>query len=113
MIVAPAAGSERVTLPDITRAGVPLVLIDRGLAVDPALVLDGDSNTDVAEHAVRSLMSGVSRPTALESLNNAMAIDTLKAVRGLRLSIPTDVAFVCYDDFEWSDLFEPRPTAVA
>jgi LacI family transcriptional regulator len=169
MIVAPAAGSERVTLPEITRAGIPLVLIDRGvdvgsdqvgpenfssarlltehllelghrriavvrgiagisstterfdgyaaaladrgITVDPALVLDGDSNTDVAEREVHSLLSRDNRPTALVSLNNSMTIGTLKAVRSLGLSIPADVAFVCYDDFEWSDLFEPQLTA--
>lgn len=171
MIVAPAAGSERSTLPEITRTGTPLVLIDRGvdigcdqvgpenfessrsltehlldqghrrigvirglagisstierfdgfcaaladrgLAVDPALVLDGDSNTDVAEREVHTLMSRPDRPTALVSLNNAMTIGTLKAVQRLDLSIPRDVAFACYDDFEWSDLFEPRLTAAA
>jgi LacI family transcriptional regulator len=171
MIVAPAAGSERVTLPEITRTGTPLVLIDRGvdagcdqvgpenfdsaklltghlldlghrriavvrglagisstierfdgycaalaergITVDPALVLDGDSNTEVAEREVHSLMSRKDRPRALVSLNNAMTIGTLKALRGLGLSIPSDVAFVCYDDFEWSDLFEPRLTAAA
>ena len=58
-------------------------------------------------------MSGENRPTALVSLNNAMTIGTLKAVRSLGLSIPADVAFVCYDDFEWSDLFEPKLTAAA
>lgn len=171
MIVAPAAGSERVTLPEITRTATPLVLIDRGvdvgcdrvvpenfasakgltehllelghrrigvvrglagitstierfdgycaaladrgIAVDPALVADGESNTDVAEREVASLMSRTDRPTALVSLNNAMTIGTLKAVRALGLSIPGDVAFSCYDDFEWSDLFEPRLTAAA
>lgn len=171
MIVAPAAGSERATLPEITRTGTPLVLIDRGvdagcdqvgpenfssarsltahlldlghrriavvrglagisstierfdgycaaladrgIPVDPALVLDGDSNTDVAEREVYSLMARKDRPTALVSLNNAMTIGTLKAVRSLGLSIPDDVAFSCYDDFEWSDLFEPRLTAAA
>ena len=171
MIVAPAAGSERVTLPEITRTGTPLVLIDRGvdagcdqvgpenfssaqaltahlldlghrriavirgragisstierfdgycaalaergIAVDPALVLDGDSNTDVAEREVRTLMSRADRPSALVSLNNAMTIGTLKALRSLGLSIPDDVAFCCYDDFEWSDLFAPRLTAAA
>jgi LacI family transcriptional regulator len=171
MIVAPAAGSERVTLPEITRTGTPLVLIDRGvdagcdqvgpenfssaqaltahlldlghrriavirglagisstierfdgycaalaergIAVDQALVLDGDSNTDVAEREVRTLMSGADRPSALVSLNNAMTIGTLKALRSLGLSIPDDVAFCCYDDFEWSDLFAPRLTAAA
>jgi LacI family transcriptional regulator len=171
MIVAPAAGSERVTLPGITRTGTPLVLIDRGvdvgsdqvvpenfssarsltehlldlghrrigvvrglagisstterfdgycaalagrgIAVDAALVLDGDSSTDVAEREVRSILSQENRPTALVSLNNSMTIGTLKAVRSLGLSIPADVAFVCYDDFEWSDLFEPKLTAAA
>ncbi|WP_242456100.1 LacI family DNA-binding transcriptional regulator [Mycolicibacterium sp. P1-18] len=171
LIVAPAAGSERVTLPTIARTRTPLVLIDRGVdvgsdqvgpenvdsarsltehlldlghrrigvlrglagisstterfdgyaaalasrgvAVDPALVLEGGSNTDVAERAVSTLMSGPDRPTALVSLNNSMTIGALKAVRRLGLSIPADVAFVCYDDFEWSDLFEPRLTAAA
>ncbi|MFN3005350.1 LacI family DNA-binding transcriptional regulator [Mycolicibacterium wolinskyi] len=171
MIVAPAAGSERVTIPEITRTGTPLVLIDRGIdigcdqvgpenfsaarsltehlielghhriavvrglagisstterfdgyrtaladhgiAVDAALVLDGESNTDVAEREVSSLMSSANRPTALVSLNNAMTIGSLKAIRALGLSIPSDLAFVCYDDFEWSNLFEPRLSAAA
>jgi LacI family transcriptional regulator len=172
MIVAPAAGSERVTLPVITRTGTPLVLIDRGvddldcdqvgpenfsaarsltehlldlghtriaavrglagisstterfdgylaalgdrgIAVDAALVLDGESNTDVAEREVHTLMSDENRPTALVSLNNSMTIGTLKALRSLGLSIPADVALVCYDDFEWADLFEPKLTAAA
>lgn len=171
MIVAPAAGSERFTLPEITRTATPLVLIDRGvaagcdqvgpenfqaaksltehlldrghrrvavvrgiagisstierfegycaalagrgIAIDPALVLDGESSTDAAERVVYALMSDADRPAALVSLNNAMTIGTLKALRGLGLSIPNDVAFACYDDFEWSDLFEPRLTAAA
>lgn len=171
MIVAPAAGSEHATLPEITRTGTPLVLIDRGveagcdqvgpenfsaarsltahllelghrrvavirgiagisstierfdgycaalaergITVDPALVLNGDSSTDVAEREVYSLMSGPDRPAALVSLNNAMTIGALKALRSLGLSIPGEVAFSCYDDFEWSDLFEPRLTAAA
>ena len=76
-------------------------------------MLNGDSNTDVAEREVFSLMAGDNRPTALVSLNNSMTIGVLKALRMLDLSIPSDVAFVCYDDFEWSDLFEPKLTAAA
>ncbi|MBY4127642.1 LacI family DNA-binding transcriptional regulator [Rhodococcus fascians] len=171
MLLAPAAGSESSTIPEIVRSGTPLVLIDRmldlpcdqvgpendasaydltahlldaghrriaivrgiegisstterfdgyaraladrGIELDPALVLDGRSNVEVAEAAVRALMSSPDRPTALVSMNNSMTIGSLKAVRGLGLSIPADLAFVCYDDFEWSDLFEPRLTAAA
>lgn len=171
MILAPAAGSEFSTIPEIVRSGTPLVLIDRmldvacdqvgpendvsayeltthlldaghrriaivrgiegisstterfdgytraladrGIELDPRLILDGRSSVEVAESRVRGLMSGPDRPTALVSMNNSMTIGSLKAVRGLGLSIPADVAFVCYDDFEWSDLFEPRLTAAA
>lgn len=171
LIVAPAAGSERVTLPEIARIGTPLVLIDRwvdigsdqvgpenyasarsltehlldlghrriavvrglagisstterfdgycaaladrGIAVDPALVLEGDSRTETAEHAVSALMAGAERPTALVSMNNSMTIGALKALRNLGLSVPHDIAFSCYDDFEWSDLFAPGLTAAA
>ena len=171
MIVAPAAGSEHTTLPEIIGAGTPLVLIDRGvdlgcdqvgpenfisarsltehlldlghrrigvvrglagisstterfdgyaaaladrgIGVDPTLILDGESSTEAAMREVHSLMSREDRPTALVSLNNAMTIGALKALNGLGLAIPGDVAFVCYDDFEWSDLFEPRLTAAA
>ncbi|OZD71188.1 LacI family transcriptional regulator [Rhodococcus sp. 05-340-1] len=171
MILAPAAGSEFSTIPEIVRSGTPLVLIDRmldvacdqvgpendvsayeltthlldaghrriaivrgiegisstterfdgytraladrGIELDPRLILDGRSSVEVAESRVRGLMSGPDRPTALVSMNNSMTIGSLKAVRGLGLSIPADLAFVCYDDFEWSDLFEPRLTAAA
>ncbi len=93
--------------------GYARALADRGIELDPALVLDGRSNVEVAESAVRELMSSSIRPSALVSMNNSMTIGSLKAVRGLGLSIPDDLAFVCYDDFEWSDLFEPRLTAAA
>ena len=93
--------------------GYAAALAERGIGVDGALVLDGASNTEVAEREVHALMAGGNRPTALVSLNNAMTIGTLKALRSLDLSIPADVAFVCFDDFEWSDLFEPKLTAAA
>lgn len=93
--------------------GYVAALADRGLAVDRALIVDGESNTDVAEREVRALLARDDRPTALVSMNNAMTIGALKAVTGLGLSIPGDVAFACYDDFEWSDSFEPKLTAAA
>ena len=86
-------------------------MADRGVEVDPRYVLDGHSRVDDAEHAVREVLSAPDRPTAIVSLNNSMTIGTVKAARALGLDIPSDVALVSYDDFEWSDLFEPRLTA--
>ncbi len=42
-----------------------------------------------------------------------MTIGTLRALRTLGLRVPQDMPLVCYDDFEWSDLFEPRLTAIS
>jgi LacI family transcriptional regulator len=171
LIVAPAVGAERSTIPQILESGTPLVVIDRnvdvdcdqvtpenvesayaltshlielghtaiavvtglaglgstserysgyvraladnGIKLDHRFVLPGSSKTDVAESVVRRAFSRANHPSAVVVMNNAMTIGTLKALQGLGLRIPKDVALVCYDDFEWANLFEPRLTAVA
>jgi LacI family transcriptional regulator len=45
--------------------------------------------------------------------NNAMTIGTLRALKAGGRRVPDDMALVCFDDFEWADLFEPALTAVA
>jgi LacI family transcriptional regulator len=94
-------------------AGYRRVVRARGLDDDPALVLAGGSDVATAERAVLDHLTAGHRPTALVVGNNAMTIGSMKALRRLRLRIPEDVALVCYDDFEWADLFEPRLTAIA
>ena len=42
-----------------------------------------------------------------------MTIGAMRALRDAGLSVPGDLALVAFDDFEWSDLFSPRLTAVA
>jgi LacI family transcriptional regulator len=85
----------------------------RGLAVDPALVVDGGSDPQQAHDQVLALLTLPSPPTALFVGNNAMTIGTMRAIRELGLRVPEDVALVCFDDFEWADLFEPRLTTMA
>ncbi|WP_159796935.1 LacI family DNA-binding transcriptional regulator [Puerhibacterium puerhi] len=92
--------------------GYRAVVARRGLDYDPALVLPGRSRADDAQRAVARAFAGPDRPTAVVVLNNAMTIGTLRALRDLGLAVPDDVALVCYDDFEWADLFRPRLTAV-
>lgn len=94
-------------------AGYTRALAESGIRLDDSLVLCGASKTEIAEDVVKQAFSRVERPSALVVMNNAMTIGALKALRDLRLRIPSDVAFVCYDDFEWANLFEPRLTAIA
>lgn len=88
------------------------VVAARSLDDDPALVLNGGSSVEAAERSVADLFATGRRPTAVVVGNNAMTIGTLRALRALGLTVPGDVAMVCYDDFEWADLFEPRLTAM-
>lgn len=75
--------------------------------------LPGASDTSTAHDAVLDLFSRSERPRALVSLNNAMTIGAMQALAELDLRIPRDVAFTCFDDFEWAAFVEPRLTAVA
>lgn len=91
-------------------AGATRAAAAAGCAVD---ILAGDSHGDVAYAAVRAAFAGPDRPSALLSLNNAMTIGAMRALSDLGLRIGPDVAFACYDDFEWADFLTPRLTAVA
>ena len=79
---------------------------------DPTLELDGGSDTWQAEQVVLDLFCRPSHPSAVVVANNAMTIGTMRALGRLNIRVPEDVALVCYDDFEWADLFHPRLTAM-
>ena len=42
-----------------------------------------------------------------------MTIGAMRAFKNTNLSVPDDVALGSFDDFEWSDLFAPRITAIS
>lgn len=94
-------------------AGYFDALSNAAIPSDSALILEGESNAAAAEQAVHAAFSGGDRPTALISLNNAMTIGALRALQRASISIPGNLAFAAYDDFEWSDLFQPGLTAIA
>lgn len=93
-------------------AGFQQAVAARGLDDDPALVLAGASRGDTAARAVHEQFGGRTRPSAVVVGNNAMTIGTVRALQSLGLRVPEDVPLVCYDDFEWADLFSPRLTAM-
>lgn len=94
-------------------AGYRAALEQAGLPLDESLIVAGDSNTETSERATADLLNRSDPPTAMVTLNNAMTIGSLRAVQKSGRAIPDDLALAAYDDFEWSDLFEPGLTAVA
>jgi LacI family transcriptional regulator len=93
--------------------GYRLGLRRSGLRFDQRRVVDGGSSTEAARRAVRNLLDAARPPTALVVGNNSMTIGTLWGLRDAAVSVPADLALVAFDDFEWSDLFAPRLTAMA
>ena len=77
------------------------------------LQIGGDSTEEGATAALTQLLALRAPPTALVVANNSMTIGVLRAARTKRIRIPEDLALVCFDDFEWADLFHPGLTAIA
>lgn len=94
-------------------AGYRQAMAERGIPVDEALVLPGESAASTAELRVAEALGRPNPPTAILSLNNAMTIGVIRAIASAGRAIPDDIALAAYDDFEWSDLFQPGLTAVA
>jgi LacI family transcriptional regulator len=84
-----------------------------GLPMEEALIAYGASQHEPARAAAHRLLDTENSPTALVAANNAMTIGVVHALRERGLRVPADVALVAFDDFEWSDLFEPRLTVIA
>lgn len=98
---------------DERAVGFHRALRNNGLERDPRLVVDGRSAREPAEHAVERLLDLDDPPTAIVSGNNQMTIGAMIALRRRGLAVPGDIALVGFDDFEWTDLFEPRLTVIA
>lgn len=84
-----------------------------GLDVVPDLVATGSSDVEPARRAVRDLMSLSEPPSAIVAANNSMTIGVMAGLADSGLQVPSDVALVGFDDFDWADLFHPRLTVVA
>lgn len=95
-------------------AGYRKAVAELGLDDDRRLVIDGESDERITEQRVAAHLATADEPaTALVVANNQMTLGTMRALRQCRLKVARDIALVCYDDFEWADLFDPRITAMA
>lgn len=85
-------------------------LRERQLAVDRALVREGDFSEASGHAAMRALLSAHPRPDAVLVSNNLMLLGALRAMRAAALRVPEDIAVAGFDEVEWSDLVDPPMT---
>jgi LacI family transcriptional regulator len=90
--------------------GYKAALREAGMAVDPALVVEGDFRVESGYQAGLDLLKG--RPDAVFIANYLMTVGFMQALRQYRLRCPDDVAVVTCDDYPWMDSFSPRLTTI-
>ncbi|MFE1033566.1 LacI family DNA-binding transcriptional regulator [Streptomyces sp. NPDC058807] len=93
--------------------GYRLGLTRRGLTEREEYLVSGGSQAAPAQQAITGLLGLSEPPTAVVVGNNQMTIGAMRGLREAGVKVPDDIALVAFDDFEWSDLFQPRLTAIA
>ncbi len=79
---------------------------------DPKLVVPGDSTAQRATCAVDELLTLSDPPTSIVVGNNHMTIGAMRALHKRGLQVPSDIALVAFDDFDWADVFSPHLSAI-
>ena len=92
--------------------GYRLGLEERGLAVDPSLVRQGDFMFEGGEAGGRSLLTEPEPPTAIFATNDETALGVMAAAHQLGLKVPGDLSVTGFDDSEIARLAWPQLTTV-
>ena len=88
------------------------VLLEHGIAVDPALVLDGDYTYASGAAAMQSFLDQGRACQAVVAANDSMALGVLSALQQNGRQVPHDLAVTGFDDTEAGQLSLPPLTTV-
>jgi LacI family transcriptional regulator len=87
-------------------------LREHGIQPDRSLVRFGSFDPQSGYEAMKSLLEGKARPTAVYGMNDMMAIGAMAAIQSSGLSVPEDIAVVGFDDDRFAAFTNPPLTTV-
>jgi LacI family transcriptional regulator len=93
-------------------AGYQEELAAWGIALDLALVKQGDWQVQSGYAATQQLLAVAERPTAVFAANDLMALGVTYATQEAGLKVPEDIAVVGYDDRDFAGFVRPALTTV-
>lgn len=93
-------------------AGFREAMLKHGLIPDARMVTRVPAHRDAGAMALRRLMSGVERPTALFLTDPAVAIGVFGAAREMGIRIPEDLSIIGMDDTQTRHAVYPAMTSV-
>jgi LacI family transcriptional regulator len=111
--IAYISGDSRVSVTRDRLYGYRMALDMAGIRFDSSIVreLDG-SCLHNGYVAAQSLLQHRDRPTAIFASNSDTAIGVIRACREHGVTVPQDIALVCFDDLEHADTIFPYLTVV-
>ena len=93
-------------VPRARRRGYEDGLAERGLALDPDDVANGNFGVDGGQEAMAELLDRADPPTGVFAMSDEMAFGALMAVRERGLRVGVDVSLIGVDDHEFSRVVE-------
>ncbi len=93
-------------------AGYREALATVKVKVAPELVIRTTADRAGGYAAMQQILSLRSPPTAVFAVNNMTALGAMQALRERGLSVPKDIALVCFDDVEHLAVLSPFMTVV-
>ncbi len=101
------------TVPGMRRLnGFKTALATCGIAIDPALIVEGDWSYESGAAALNQLCSLDAPPTAIMFCNDIMAIGGLNAAHDRGIGVPQQLALVGFDNISITTLVRPRITTI-
>jgi LacI family transcriptional regulator len=94
------------------RRGYETALTERGIALDPSLIVQGNFSELSGHRAVKALLELARRPTAIFAANDSMAIGALSALHERGLRVPQDLAVAGFDDIPLARYMNPQLSTV-
>jgi LacI family transcriptional regulator len=92
------------------REGYLKAFLDNGRSVDDELIIEGDFTERSGYLAMQKLLPAM--PDAVFAASDTMAIGAIMAVREAGLRVPSDIAFVGFDDLPIATQFDVKLTTV-
>lgn len=88
-------------------------LLEAGIAIDPALEFEANSQTETAYEVVQRALMAPSHATAFFAANNLMLLGAIEAVMDMGFRCPEQISLAGMDDFAWGSAIRPQLTTVA
>ena len=106
------AGNTNQTASTLRRAGFERALAEAGIALDPALVRQGDFSYRSGLAAAEALFKLDPRPSAIFASNDDMAAAAVATAHRHRLDVPADISICGYDDTAMATTIWPELTTI-